>query len=249
MVPGTGCSTLGVELEREFNAKYLPESDIIENGTVIIEKKHNTIPELLRHKLLSKEDLENSTVFATLRNPFDRFTTYFQRYDGTWLEEYFAWLERDYKRREKNLTEDERKDLRKKITKEKARKSRKQKLIRLSGFNWWILITILRKVIKAPLTLKKLNDFSFPMLEGVDYIIRQENLEDGVNALLAFKEIPVKLSIPVKNRTKGKKDYKSYYNWLTRTLLPILLKSSLRKTGYTFQGLSKDAKPLSKNPF
>src|SRR5690554_2687991 len=92
MPPATGCSVLGGVLQKQFGGRYLPEQDIRSNGRHL-SRKHNSLPQLFEHQVLTVEERDQLLVFATIRNPFDRWVTYYQRLVGEWTEEYdgFAW--------------------------------------------------------------------------------------------------------------------------------------------------------------
>lgn len=72
MNPRTGCTAISHLLEREFEGRYAPEKDIRdEAGSIIVQKKHTSIPELLQHEVVSHEFVSKAFKFVTVRNPFD----------------------------------------------------------------------------------------------------------------------------------------------------------------------------------
>ena len=85
MVPGTGCSVVGNVLARDFGGQFLPAQDIMENGKVIHQRKHNTVQQIISDGLLEPQRIKQLLVVATVRNPFDHFVTYFQRLKVTGL--------------------------------------------------------------------------------------------------------------------------------------------------------------------
>src|SRR5690606_23489876 len=86
MVPGTGCSVVGNLLIEEFGGEWIPSSNIIVDNRIAVQRKHSRLPELIRTGLLTPEEVEEYLVFATVRNPFDRLVTYYQRLIGPWVE-------------------------------------------------------------------------------------------------------------------------------------------------------------------
>jgi len=243
MVPGTGCSVVGLELIEKLNVKYLPETDLVGGHRIILGKKHNTIPQLLKHGLITEKELAGFSTFATIRNPFDRLVTYYQRFVGGWMEDYFAWTEREKERLRKTLSPeklDEWEAWQKNMIR---RKKRRIWLARVAGFNSWLLFTLIKWFLKSKMDKKvSLEDYIFPMLKGVDMVIRYEQLETGLNQLLEGADAQKSIKLPKKNKTKGKRSYQEYYSYFSRQLGEIILRRELKSYGYVFEG------PVSKDP-
>ena len=66
MVPRTGCSAIGGVLQRQFSGVWVPEEAIFRGSTRILDKKHNTIGQLLRHRVLTKAEIGGCLKFATI---------------------------------------------------------------------------------------------------------------------------------------------------------------------------------------
>lgn len=84
-VPATGCSIVGKVLRKQF-------------GGVDIGRKHDDVPRLLAQGHLSESALKRFCIVANVRNPFDRLVTYYQRLNGAWIDEYFAFRRRRLER-------------------------------------------------------------------------------------------------------------------------------------------------------
>lgn len=232
MVPGTGCSVVGNVLREHFSG--------VELG-----RKHSDVPELLQKKLFNKSQLSEYLIFANIRNPFDRWVTYYQRLVGDWID-YSEGVRRRKIYRDKDrlsLSDAEVKALIKNHELHFKRQNKKRKIIRSIGFNLWIKGTIIRKWLVNNSNGKSLNSFAFPMLDFVDWAIRQEYLEEGLNRVLKMSGTDYLTKLPRKNETKGKKHYTEYYSWLDKKIIEMAYGNKFKKYGYYFnnQNNSSDA--------
>lgn len=250
MVPGTGCSVVGRALQERLDGEFFPEYPVRENGRTVVERKHNSLPEILTHGLLSPEERDHYLVVATVRNPFDRWVTYYQRYVGDWLEGYEGVSQRSIKRDKKkfDLSEKEVDRRYKQLENRFEKLRRRRKILRLIGFNTWMKGTLLRWWWDDQQSDRgSIETFAFPMLDGVDVAMRQEALNDGLNVLLTALGTKERIELPRKNKTGGKEPYTEYYSWSTRKMAEVLLADVLRKLGYAFGGVdSRMLLPLSK---
>ena len=229
-VPATGCSVVSKVLSEEFNGKSLG-------------RKHNDIPELLSSGTITKEELSDYTIAANIRNPYDRLVTYYQRMIGGWTEEYIAWSRRDLKRRlEKNELSKEEYD---RAIAYRDRKDviqrRRIRIIKTVGYNQWLPLTLSRWRIRDLNNTPDNNSLRFtnhlfPMLQHVQYTIRQEMLEKGLNDLLHELGVEKRIELPRKNITPGKKPYKEYYNKLSEWYLRRFYTNELSFFGYDIDG-------------
>ncbi|MBI2378485.1 MAG: sulfotransferase family 2 domain-containing protein [Deltaproteobacteria bacterium] len=247
MVPGTGCSVVGGQLRRELGGEWLPTE--AERGKRKIDRKHNTIPQLLEHGFLRPEDLDRYVVFATVRNPFDHLVTYYQRLAGTWSSDVLIpFMKKDLERGREELTESEYEDRVRGIEARKARLSRRARLIGRVGFERWLMATSLRRRLSSLRTAKDsrrsgVTEHLFPMIEGVHVVMRQERLEEGLNEILRVAGVGRELTIEKRNVTPGKRPYSEYYSRTTRLMFEALFKDELREFGYGFEGPTDD-RPL-----
>jgi len=236
MVPGTGCSVVGKVLYKNFCGQYIPNQDIVNADGTRHCRKHNTVNQLIRDKLITSEQLDDLLVVANIRNPFDRLVTYWQRMAGDWHDYSFdvrrSYLERF---RESFSDEDYQRNLKQLEAKKKATQ-RRSRVIRIIGFNMWLCTTIIRWRIRQLFFPSTISDRLFPMLDHVDVVIRHEQLEQGINGLLRLRNAEKSAALRRRNVTPGKKDYRSYYHWSTRALLSWLAAKPLAKFGYDFNG-------------
>ncbi|WP_456426739.1 sulfotransferase family 2 domain-containing protein [Rhodocaloribacter sp.] len=132
-VPATGCSVVGKVLREQF-------------GGVDIGRKHDDVPRLLAQGHLSESALKRFCIVANVRNPFDRLVTYYQRLNGAWIDEYFAFRRRRLERlREREELDDAAyRKTQEDISREEQRKHRRVRIIKGVGFNAWVVSSILR---------------------------------------------------------------------------------------------------------
>lgn len=229
-VPGTGCSVVSRVLHKEYGGKDLG-------------RKHNDVQELLDRGLLTPSELRDYTVIANIRNPFDRWVTYYQRLRGDWIEEYLSFRQRDLEREAETqrMTDEEYSDKWRWLKQHASVQRRRAWTIRRVGFNTWLLVTIIRWRFRdrnrGPDQFGFLHlGQMFPMLSNVDFAIRQEALDEGFQSAMKLVGIQDPAPIPQKNQTSGKKPYADYYNWLTKRLLSTVYKDELTHLGYQFDG-------------
>lgn len=237
MVPGTGCSVVGRALQEHLGGEFLPREPHRVNGRVVVPRKHNRLSELLEHGLLTPRERGEYLIFATVRNPFDRWVTYYQRYAGDWLNYYEGVAARQVERdREAHDLSDREVQRRKRHHKYRFEQLRKrQRIMRWAGFNLWMKTTLLRWAWQAERGRRgQISERAFPMLDGVDIAICQEKLNEGLNDVLARAGIDITIDLPRKNETEGKKPYTEYYSWSTRQLATWLLGDDMKQFGYRF---------------
>jgi len=216
MVPHTGCTAVGKVLVDSAGGEYLPAQPIKNgSGTIIVPRKHNTLPQLLAHNVLTPHDRLGMLVAGTVRNPFDwlvsqylRFLPvragdqsgvvktaagYIQgdpRYQGG-PEEFEAWLVNRYRRRRRSP-----------LGRILPRQSRKH-------VDW---------------------------LEGVDAVMRFERLQETFDALVTRVGIEQHLEIPVMNQTVSRqgRDFREWYTPTAREIAEEAFAGYLKKYGYGF---------------
>lgn len=238
MVPATGCSVVGKLLVDSFDGKYLPEKPIVREGKVVHDRKHNSVAKLLEDGLIDERTLDSYLVVANVRNPYDRFTTYYQRLQGEWTEASLDVRRRYIERRRDQISQREYENLMASLERSRQRLQWRQRVMKRLGFNTWMLATIARFVARRLRRNRRQGDdpqeFLFPMLHGVDVAIRNEMLEQGLNEVLQLLQSGRSIELPRKNVTPGKKQYMEYYSFPVRFLFGRLFAKPLRAFGYSF---------------
>ncbi|PSF38661.1 hypothetical protein C7H19_03910 [Aphanothece hegewaldii CCALA 016] len=255
-VPGTGCSSITDVLIEKFGGEELPKSDLLLAGSYkLVGIKHNTVSQLINFNLVTKKELNSYVKFATVRNPFDRLVTDYQRCTGRWWEEGLIEQLKD-----PNSPANRSGKINRKLYVRKFQ--REIKLARLEGFEKWLWRKIVlpqrfdkwvasefksylkRNALCLTKDALKIN-IAYPYIEGVDEIIYHEHLERDFNRILKKVGINEFISIPHTNKTPDKIPYQDYYSLQARKFVEEELGKELAMFGYTFESVSTDAVPVS----
>jgi len=214
MTPRTGCTALGELLCRELGGEYLPETDIIgANGNITVQKKHSTLSQLLDRGLLSQEDRGRLCVFAAVRNPFDSLVSLYVKKSKTYqplLDDPDSWVHRV------------------------AGYAEDMRYCRTHTFDEWIdkqygVGTLGRWLRRGRGSLYR------KYIDGVDAVIRFENLQEEFNQLLGRQGIELQLTIPRQNTTPQRRaNYQEYYCPRSRKLVEQAFAEDLRRFAYQF---------------
>lgn len=236
MVPATGCSAIGAVLIKKFGGEWLPREPLFRRSRRLLDNKHNTIAQLLRYGVISKDELNRCLKFATIRNPYDRLASTYERLAGTWLENVMnstkptSWFNRGDEAYRQKL---------------RARKMAEVERARRDGFGKWLERMLIRshradwRIIRRVQSLMGRGSVhrypAFPMVEGVDELIRYERLEEDFNRVLRMAGIQEFIPVPHENPTPGKKPYPDYYTPEIKKLMDKYAGTQLAKFGYTFE--------------
>lgn len=228
-MPATGCSIVAQVLRTQFHGEDLG-------------KRHDDVPRLLERGVLSASELDEYLIAANIRNPFDRLVTYYQRLNGAWIDEYFAFKRRDLgRRRQRGLVgEKEVPNEEERIAREEKSKRRRVRAIRSIGFTPWVVGTVVRWRLRdrhsAHIRTDRHLRHILPMLAYVDVVLRQEQLEEAPKMVLHSRGVTELIRLPRKNLTPGKKAYTDYYNAVSRSIIERLYADELNHMGYSFWG-------------
>ncbi len=91
---------------------------------------------------------------------------------------------------------------------------------------------------KQPLLLTKNSlkmNIAYPLIDGVDRVIRYEYLEEDFNQILSQVGVDEYIPIPHTNKTPGKKSYQAQYSPEARSIVERELAKELATFGYTFE--------------
>ncbi|GFE69596.1 sulfotransferase family 2 domain-containing protein [Chroococcus sp. FPU101] len=249
-VPGTGCSSISDVLIKKFGGEKLPKSDVLLAGNYkLVAVKHNTLSQLRRFNLISKTELDSYVKFATVRNPFDRFVTDYQRCVGRWWEDNLSKQLQD-----PNSPANRSGQLNRLLYLRTMQ--REIKLARLEGFEQWLW----RKIVLPQRFDQRINsglksyfkgnslyftkdalkmNIAYPYIEGVDEIIHHEDLEGDFNQILRKIGVNDFIPIPHTNKTPDKIPYQDYYSLQARKFVEQELGKELAMFSYTFESKPK----------
>ncbi len=214
MTPRTACTAVGEALCSELGGEFLPGEDICAaDGSIIVQKKHSTLDELLRHQILDKHELESLTKFCSVRNPFDSLVSLYLKKKIKYqplLEDPDSWVHRH-----PGYAED-------------------MQYCKSHSFDAWIRKVCYRKAIKRSLGLKPsmYRDFT----AGMNLVMRYENLHGDFKNVLRAANVDRDVAIPLTNRTEAREgaDYHSYYRTSSRRLVQYAYHHDLRTYDYGF---------------
>jgi hypothetical protein len=214
MTPRTACTAIGKVLRDHLGGEYLPAEDIIDSkGFFRVQKKHCRLKDLLDNKLLSLEEASSLLKFTTIRNPFDSLVSlYVKKKDKYYplLSDPESWVYRV-----PNYVED-------------------MKFCKHHSFNAWIYKSYGRHLIKFVLGRGRTN-FYGKFTQGVNEIMRFENLQKDFERILDRAGVKKRLTIPKINITANRQgDYHRYYSNLSRMMVEFILQNYLRQYGYRF---------------
>lgn len=220
MAPRTGCTAIGALMQQEWGAERLPPDSILHpNGSIALGWKHNTVPELVDAGLIARADLDEWTVFTTVRNPFDSLVSLYIKQRETYqplLEEPGSWVNR------------------------KPRYRRQVERASRMSFPEWVRANDRpRHPVKRARNL--LGGGATPAhmygryLEGADVVLRFEHLQEDFSTMLDRLGIP-DLEIPTVNRTAERegRSYRDFYDESTRRYVARRYASDLERFGYSF---------------
>ena len=243
MVPGTGCSVIGRALIEQAGGRWLPEADIHAGGRVVMSRKHHDLQQMFEHGLINADQRRDLSVFATVRNPYDRLVTYWQRMAGDWDRESFAVRKNIIRRNAGGFSKAEVERRLRVLGRQRFRRRIRSRLAKLAGFNRWVQRTI--RMYAGQDARSKNPDAArvlrlFPLTAGVDCVIRYEKLGEGLNGVLQEAGFGQEIELPRKNVTPGKRAFNEYWNGASLRLLEAHYGDALALLGHTNAGSTAD---------
>ncbi|WP_428398091.1 sulfotransferase family 2 domain-containing protein [Marinobacter salarius] len=228
MAPRTGCTAVGSVLMEELGGEWLPAEDILDKkGQFLVQKKHSTLNQLLKHKIISQQERSGLTTFTAVRNPFDSLVSlYFKMHRGyqgelsdpnSWVHKVPGYAD----------------DLR---------------IIRELTFDQWLNrfypdlpFYLKNKTANAirrsgKLVLGRQSHVEDAFVHGVDFVMKFENLQQDFSHVLKMAGIRNPPVIPMINTTdaRSEKDYRALYTPKTRRKVEVYKEGVLREFEYEF---------------
>ena len=216
MVPHTGSSAVGRALIEQCGGTWLPDKPERDaKGDIVLPRKHNTVPQLIAHGVISREERARLVTAGTTRNPFDWLVSQYlrmlpiragdrsglvtmhghtqgdPRYEGS-THDFEDWLEKRYRRRRRG---------------------------------------ILGQVL-PPVSRKHVD-----WLQDVDVLLRFERLQETFDGLMRRVGIAERVVIPVVNETvsRRERDYQGWYTPRARALAETAFADYLKRHDYRFE--------------
>ena len=214
MTPRTACTAIGELLCERFGGEFIPSHDIVDSrGLILVDKKHSTLSDLLKHKILTPEEAKSLVKVAAVRNPFDSLVSLYFKQRSKYqplLGDPSSWVNRlpGY--------------------------AKNMRYARAHSFNRWVLRVSYRKLIKRLLGFRP--SMFADYTGGVDMVMRYESIESDLSEVFRKAGMGFKADIPVVNRTdeRANSDYRSFYSRVAELTVSLAYSGDLRMYGYRF---------------
>ena len=215
MAPRTGCTAVAEVLRAELGGEDIPAADDPAALRAGVPVKHATLGQLLAIGAVSRRESAGLFAFSAVRNPYDSIVSLYVKqasgYRG--LEGYGDdFIERSAQRRQ-------------------SVRSAQQ-----HNFEDW-LVANYEKPLRRRLSrkLRSLRGGGNKWLEGVDFVMRYEHLQEDFDKALRRAGIDRRLTIPRVNVTPDReRDFRLYYTDRARQIVEDWYKRELLRFGYTF---------------
>ena len=214
MTPRTACTAIGDLLCTHYGGEFIPSEDVLDSqGFISVQKKHSTLSELIKHKILTPEEAKSLLKIAAVRNPFDSLVSlYFKqklKYQSL-LADSSSWVNRS------------------------IGYPAQMHYAQTHSFNAWVFKMSYRKLIKRFLRLRvsMFADYT----SGMDVILRYESIEKDLKEAFSRRGIAWTVDIPKVNRTDERMagDYRSSYSRAAALTVRFVYAHDLRTYGYEF---------------
>ncbi len=214
MTPRTACTAIGELLCERFGGEFIPSDDILDSrGLILVDKKHSTLSDLLKHKILTPEEAKSLLKVAAVRNPFDSLVSLYFKQRSKYqplLGDSASWVNRlpGY--------------------------AKNMRYARAHSFNRWVLKVSYRKLIKRLLGFPP--SMFADHTRGVDVVMRYESIEADLSEVFRKAGMGSKADIPVVNRTDERVnwDYRSFYSRVAELAVTLAYSGDLQMYGYRF---------------
>jgi hypothetical protein len=188
-----------------LDGQWLPEENLLRpNGKLLVEFKHSTVDQLLRHNLLTRDEVASLLVTTTIRNPFDYWVSDWVRH-RRWaplLDDPTSWVHG-----------------------QAAAQRRIRAAVELDFLGYT------RRFLGGQ---RKPRHLSGRFVRHARYVMRFERLDEDFAALLRVLELPPVELMRTNVSPERDRDYRSYYNPATRRLVARAFGPDLRVFGYRF---------------
>jgi hypothetical protein len=214
MTPRTACTAIGELLCESFGGEFIPSHDILDSrGLTLVDKKHSTLSDLIKHRILTREEANSLLKVAAVRNPFDSLVSlYFKQHSKyqPLLADPASWVNRlpGY--------------------------AKNMRYARAHSFNRWVLRVSYKKLIKRLLGFRP--SMFAEHTRGVDVVMRYESIEADLSEVFRRAGMASKAKIPLVNRTdeRANWDYRSCYSRLAEIAVTLAYSGDLEMYGYRF---------------
>jgi len=214
MTPRTACTAIGELLCERFGGEFIPSDDILDSrGLTVVDKKHSTLSDLIKHKILTIEEANSLLKIAAVRNPFDSLVSLYFKQRSKYqplLGDPASWVNR------------------------LPRYAKNMRYARAHSFNRWVLRVSYRKLIKRFFGFRP--SMFADHTRGVDVVMRYESIEADLSEVFRKTGMGSKADIPVVNRTNERVnwDYRPCYSRVAELAVTLAYSGDLEMYGYRF---------------
>lgn len=212
MTPRTGCTAIAALLKTEYKGLDLPSTDLLDDaGNMLVQSKHNTLKQLLEHRLIDQGEADSVYKFASVRNPFDSLASLYQKQREQYqplINDPDSWVHRipGY--------------------------IQSMRFCRDHSFDEWIE----KYYGRRSLLRRKLRPRSMfrHFTRNMDFVIRFENMQADFKTVLREAGVDRAMEIPELNRTSNKRHYREYYSPKSRRIVEREFREDLKRYGYGY---------------
>jgi hypothetical protein len=214
MTPRTGCTAVAGVLVDSLGGEYLPREDLLDGrGLFLVQRKHCTLDQLLRHGILTDAQRRSLFVFAAVRNPFDSLVSLYTKLalkykpylldPDSWVYKVNGYVE-------------------------------EMEYCRTHSFPEWIARRYATG-IRDRLRGRGRRTLNANYVDGADFVMRFERLQRDFDEVLAQAGVEQTLTLPTINVTSERaRDYRCYYTPRARRIVEYALEPELVRFGYQF---------------
>ena len=210
MAPRTACTATGVLLCNEVEGNWMPKRDRLDSdGNVVVERKHSTLDDLVTHGILPADRVDKLFKFTTVRNPFDSLVSLYVKMRTAYLP--LLDDAESFVNRKPGFAED-------------------MRFVMEHTFSEWV-----QHQYSSPPLRRGPRHLYRKFLNGMDYVMRFENLQSDFDQALQQIGVERRIEIPLLNPTEDRDpDYRAYYDTKARKVVERAFRDDLTVFGYEF---------------
>lgn len=215
LTPHTASSAVGKVLREQLGGEWLPKGHVTDRrGRVVVRQKHSSVREMVKHGVLTADEVDRLHVFTTVRNPFDRLVTVYHKRRDDWaalVDDPDSWVHVDGA-----------------VDIEDLRRAGE------TSFPEWLRHHFTANPRKRIAVAVGAYAMFRRYTADVDTVMRFEQIQDDFDAVLgSVGREPV--AVPRFNPTSTRPtDYREYYDEASRRLVERAARWDLRVFGYEF---------------
>lgn len=215
MTPRTASSAVGKALREELEGEFLPSEEILDTkGKILVDKKHNTLQELIKGRFLTQKYASSLLKFTCVRNPFDSLVSLYEKKRSKY---------------QKHLTNPN-----SWVHKLPSAYIEDMEFCKSHSFDEWIKKNYKSAPIDYVLGRDRKSMYK-KYVKGMDLVINFENISHDFELVLQKKGISKEASLTHFNSTPKKLGtYREYYSEASRKIIEHVFRDDLERYNYRF---------------